>query len=60
MRLLKELRLGEEPPMIVICDMASIRITKNLAHHDMTRHVEIDRHFIWEKTDSGLIEVCSY
>ena len=32
-------------------------ITKNLVHHDQTKHVEIDRHFIKEKIEEGAISL---
>ena len=34
---------------------ATISIAHNPVRHDKTKHVEIDRHFIEEKIDSGLI-----
>jgi len=36
---------------------AVISIVKNLVHHDMTKHVEIDWHFIKRKIDHGIISV---
>ena len=36
----------------------SINIVNNLVHHDRTKHIEIDRHFIKEKMDEGVIQVC--
>jgi len=42
--------------MRLYCDNKSaISITHNLVQHDRTRHIEVDRHFIKEKLDSGLI-----
>ena len=42
--------------MRLYCDnKAVISITHNLVQHDKTKHVEIDRYFIKEKIDSGLI-----
>ena len=36
-----------------LCDnKAAISIAKNPVHHDWTKHVEIDRHFIKEKLDN--------
>lgn len=32
-----------------------ISITHNLVQQDKTKHIEVDRHFIKEKLDSGLI-----
>ena len=34
---------------------AAISITNKLVQHDRTKHVEIDRHFIKERLDSGSI-----
>ena len=34
---------------------SAINITHNLVQHDRTKHIEVDRHFIKEKLDSGLI-----
>lgn len=33
----------------------SIDIANNIVHHDSTKHIEIDRHFIKEKLESGII-----
>ena len=42
--------------MKLYCDNKSaIDITHNLVQHDRTKHVEVDKHFIKEKLDSGLI-----
>ncbi|RVX01052.1 Retrovirus-related Pol polyprotein from transposon TNT 1-94 [Vitis vinifera] len=49
-RLLEELRVPLKHPMVLYCDnQAAISIAKNPVHHDRTKHVEIDRHFIKEK-----------
>ena len=38
--------------MKVLCDnKAAISIAKNPVHHDRTKHVEIDRHFIKEEIE---------
>ena len=40
------------------CDIkAAISIFENPVQHDRTKHVEIDRHFIKEKLDIGLISL---
>ncbi|RDX96056.1 Copia protein, partial [Mucuna pruriens] len=33
----------------------AISITQNSTQHDRTKHIEVDRHFIKEKLDNGLI-----
>lgn len=56
MRLLKELKISDPSPMRVYCDnKAAILIAHNPALHDRTKHIEVDKHFIKEKLESGLI-----
>ena len=44
--------------MKILCDnRAAISMAKNSVHHDRTKHVEIDKHFIKEKIDQDLIVV---
>ena len=51
-RLLVELRIPIEKSMKMSCDnQATISIAKNPIHHDRTKHVEIDHHFIKEKIE---------
>ena len=41
-----------------MCDnQSAIAIAKNPVHHDQTKHVEIDRHFISEKIKSKMISL---
>lgn len=43
-------------PMKLYCDnKAAISIAQNPVQHDRTKHVEIGRHFIKEKIDSGTV-----
>ena len=40
------------------CDnKAAISISENPVQHDRTKHVEVDRHFIKEKLEGGIIEL---
>jgi hypothetical protein len=53
---LTELRLFQGTPLMFYCDnKAAIDIANNPVQHDRTKHVEIDRHFIKEKLDRGII-----
>ena len=57
-RVLLELRILVEKSMKMFCDnQATISIAKNPIHHDRTKHVEIDRHFIKEKVEEGIIKL---
>ncbi|RVW63221.1 Retrovirus-related Pol polyprotein from transposon RE1 [Vitis vinifera] len=57
-RVLKELKISDEEPMKMFCDnQSTISIAKNPVHHDRTKHVEIDRHFIKEKIEEGIIKM---
>ena len=43
-------------PIQFYCDnQSAISISKNPVHHDRTKHVEIDRHFIKEKIEENVI-----
>jgi len=55
-RLLSELGRPVELPMKLFCDnKAAISIANNPVQHDRTKHVEIDRHFIKEKLEGGVV-----
>ena len=56
--LLSELRLLVGTPIYLYCDnKEAINIVHNPVHHDRTKHVEIDRHFIKEKLDEGVLKI---
>jgi hypothetical protein len=56
--LLTELRLFRGGSLRLYCDnQAAINIINNPVHHDRTKHIEIDRHFIKEKLDEGELQV---
>ncbi|WJZ84042.1 hypothetical protein VitviT2T_003670 [Vitis vinifera] len=54
--ILDELRIKWDDPIKLYCDNKS---TINIAHdpiqHDRTNHIEIDRHFIKEKFEEGVV-----
>ncbi|XP_024023582.1 uncharacterized protein LOC112092235 [Morus notabilis] len=55
-RVIGDLQLTIEAPMKLYCDnKAAISIANNPVQHDHTKHVEIDRHFIKEKLESGTV-----
>ncbi|EXB44934.1 hypothetical protein L484_026522 [Morus notabilis] len=57
-RLLEELKISCEFPMQLYCDnKATISIAHSLVHHDRTKHVEVDKHFITEKLEKGIISI---
>lgn len=44
--------------MEYFCDnKSSIYIVHNPIHHDWTKHVEVDRHFINEKIENGILSI---
>ena len=57
-RLLEELRIEADEVRVFFCDnLATISIAKNSVHHDKIKHVEIDRHFIKEKIEEGMLNL---
>jgi hypothetical protein len=55
-KLLQELRLLEDKPIMLYCDnKAAINITNNSVQHDRTKHVEIDRHLIKDKINEVIV-----
>ena len=56
-RLLKDLGVKPLKAKNLYCDnKAVIEIAHNPVQHDRTKHVEVDRHFIKEKLENGMIE----
>jgi hypothetical protein len=54
--ILDDLKIKWTGPMKLYCDNKSaISIAHNPVQHDRTKHIEVDRHFIKEKLDNGLI-----
>ena len=57
-RLLGELGVSCSPSIQMMCDnQAAISIAKNPVHHDRTKHIEIDRHFISKKIASAVVQL---
>ncbi|RVW34590.1 Retrovirus-related Pol polyprotein from transposon RE1 [Vitis vinifera] len=57
-RVLSELGQTSSSPILMMCDnQATISIAKNPVHHDRTKHVEIDRHFITEKVTNETVKL---
>ena len=55
-RVLKELGIPMSKPMKVYCgNKAAISIAHDPVLHDRTKYIEVDRHFIKEKIESGKI-----
>ncbi|RVX15298.1 Retrovirus-related Pol polyprotein from transposon TNT 1-94 [Vitis vinifera] len=55
-KIFEELKIPSPSPMKAYCDnKATISISHNPVLHDRTKRVEVDKYFIKEKLDSGLI-----
>ena len=55
-RILEDLKIQVTLPLKLYCDNKSaIAIAHNPVLHDRTKHVEIDKFFIKENVDSGLV-----
>ena len=53
--LLHELRFGNDEQMKLVCDnQAALHIASNLVFHEITKHIEVDCHFIIEKIASKI------
>ncbi|CAN1770862.1 Retrovirus-related Pol polyprotein from transposon TNT 1-94 [Linum perenne] len=57
-RILHELKIGADDPIQLLSDSQSaISIVKNPVHHDRTKHVEVDRHFITDNVTRKMVQV---
>ena len=55
-QLLQEINVKEEMLMKMSCDnKVTINISHNPIHHDWTKHVKVDKHFIKEKVEDSTI-----
>ncbi|XP_071728419.1 uncharacterized protein [Rutidosis leptorrhynchoides] len=58
--ILTEIGFPPNKAIQILCDNeAAIAISENPVQHDITKHVEIDRHFIREKLDNEIISLPS-
>ena len=56
--ILDDLRIKWDGPMKPYCDNKSaINIAHNPIQHNKTNHIEIDRHFIKEKLEEGVVRM---
>ena len=56
--LLSELRFDPKKPMMLFCDnMTTIEITNDLVQHDRSKHIELDKNYIKDNLDIGMIKV---
>jgi len=59
--LLKDLGLELNEPVKIYCDnKVAISIAHNPVQHDRTKHVEVDQHFIKEKSRKGRLQLLLY
>ncbi|CAN6720151.1 unnamed protein product [Malus baccata var. baccata] len=57
-KLLESLGFTQKEAMKLYCDNKSAReIAENPVQHDMTKHVEVDRHFIKEKLEKKIVSI---
>ena len=56
LKIIKDLKIKWDGPMRLYCDNKfATNIAYNPIQHDQRKHIEVDRHFIKEKLESGLI-----
>ena len=57
-KLISEIGFPPQESTQIMCDNeAAIQISENPVQHDRTKHVEVDRHFIKEKLEAGIIKL---
>ena len=54
----RSLKIVVNKPIRLFCDdQSAISIAHNHVQHDRIKHIEIDRHFIKEKLEKGIIQI---
>jgi len=57
-RILRDLGIRLTKPMKLSCDnQAAVKIANNPVHHDRTKHVEVDRHFMKDHLERKTVEL---
>ena len=56
-RLMKEINFSPSKCQLYCDNKAAISISQNPVQHDRTKHVEVDRHFIKENIENGIVEL---
>ena len=55
-QLLQELRFGKDEQIKLVCDnQAALHIASNPVFHERTKHIEVDCHFIRERSHQGVL-----
>ena len=56
--ILEDLKIPIQRPIELLGDnQLAINIAYNPVEHEKTKHIEIDRHFLKEKLDNGLLKI---
>ena len=56
--ILEDLKIPMTKPIELLGDnQSAISIAHNPVQHDKTKHIEIDRHFLKEKLDLGILQI---